>query len=142
MSFGRSDNNGGFIVFPAFHASEAGQGAVMEVDIHEWQKKFWSIRSNWRGEVPMPIMVGNTPYWRGVDPGWDTPDVKIDKRGEDKVFVGGFDLKTYRVAERHVRLPNDAEYKKHFQKAVESGTFYLRAERGGYVLARRWKARA
>lgn len=141
MAFGRSDGNGGFVVFPAFHASSAGMAPTIEIDIYEWQKQFWNIRSNWRGEAPMPIMVGDKPFWRGVDPGYDKPDEKLNKKGEDKVFVGGFDLKTYRVAERHIRLPNDKEYEKHFKRSVEAGTFYLRAERGGYVLARRWKER-
>ncbi len=136
MTFGRYDNNSEFVIFQQYQMASAGNTPTTEIDIYDWQKKFWEITSNWKGEVPMPIMVGKDPYWRGVDPGHYDLDEKA--RLEGKVFVGGFDLKTYRVSERSVRIPNDEEYEKFFKAVIDKGTYYLKKHGGGYVMARRW----
>lgn len=137
MKFGHPDGSGGFVLFSCWQMEAATPGQDPELPPYEWEKEFWNNAFKHRGEAPMPIMVKDKPFWRGVYP----PIHKQDSRNEECVYVADFDLKIYKANPRAVRLPTDAEYNKHFKKYVDQGIFFLSRIGGteGFVMRRRYR---
>jgi hypothetical protein len=87
----------------------------IEEKAYKWQDAFWKKVFDNRGQdIPMPVMVGNKPYWGGVYPP-ENIEVKNGRR-----YIADFKCKIYTAPDHDVRLPDDDEFKLHFKKIINN----------------------
>lgn len=123
---------------------------VILEDKNEWEKEFWNRIMKTRGkEVPLPIMVGKFPYWRGVVAPWRVSmQDETEKRGfipaevKKPVFylwIADFNCRIWKAPVYRIRTPTDAEYDRHFREAIDKSQYRLKKipnDLSGVVLVR------
>jgi len=117
---------GNTVLKPEFNASPEffHQRQIME-DQYQWEREFWDkVKQARMNEIPMPIMVGNKPFWRGVNP----PRNVIIPDG--CIYVADFKCKIWRVRYNNTRLPTDQEYIKYFKRDIDGNTYFLKMCKG------------
>ena len=104
-------------------ANWASVDHILYDDQYKWREHFYKLLLSDRKDIPLPIIYNNKMYFCG---GLRPLGIQMNTDTEDCIFGLENGIPTYKIVPTiALRLPNDAEYNKHFRPVLESGIIRL-----------------